>query len=901
MGGGTTRQTCSLSGFVWSPSSSNSVPVASLHVINEPSHGNSTGPQHGTMRAAVEKRFAQAFQLVKRGMDAVNAGGALSELDVSFFSAEGDVIHQLLDCLFLGPFARMDYWPLPYCTAGSPGCVQGPTWGRDDGMGATRNIDLSTCAASSESPFSCGTSTRKNMINYFVNVHVANGNGHANLVREQVNKWTQNVSAVWGDINSYACTCTPSQGGGRSVYCCPNLDAATAALTAVPDIYISAASMLQNLESLAVSFYNDSMLRVDPWVYGLGPNDASNYDWTNPLSAPDVVQSARFDPTQPSMSYTQGEAMSPPRSTTSNSLWRTCHAAIRQVMFTLPVTNEGKLQSPPPNLFSGGDTSTVAAYVEQIVAAAFDQSPLYYHYVPRHAPSHSRMCARKPVPSSAGGALKFTDVTVGGTTVFSGGGTPGLNVLGMDSGDIGGWDASCFCGWVLDTNLQCHVPADPAAQLGYSTYPLASQDRAVLKLLDPSQWGAGSCPESELSEQLGIMDRDATEAWLQGNRTLTTSGRHLLQFGPGGLKAGNFPGEDRSAQDYGGPEGPSESLDDLMLERVTQARLHNPADSVLHTCDPNNDKSVSELLTDFVDDLFPMAQGVPEAPAVSYCLRFAVEFAKLKALEMGKSLQNSSDMQAFSEYLQVVQTQYNDALKWQRRCGTQVQLVSMCAALDMYHADPSLFLNSPCSHWTFASNATVEMYLTDTCLLNVNGTFYDPCECFPSICVTGREMSFTLSANMFLSGSTNCSVSLDPRNIVRKMEMGWWSTDSIPDGNDDLRTQANEWLSNPANLLVMDDLMLSVLDPRSRVGNPADGQHWTTAQGYMNESSLYCDMIADYWPEEADFPVGYHVTVPCMASDTGYRSFDNVFSMDDMGDLVYTEDQTRDATKVDPH
>ena len=69
----------------------------------------------------------------------------------------------------------------------------------------------------------------------------------------------------------------------------------------------------------------------------------------------------------------------------------------------------------------------------------------------------------------------------------------------------------------------------------------------------------------------------------------------------------------------------------------------------------------------------------------------------------------------------------------------------------------------------------------------------------------------------------------------------------------------------------------------------------------MNETSEHCDMIADYWPDDAPFPVGYHVTVPCMAADTGYRSFDNVFAIDDDGNMIFMEDQTRDMDKIDSH
>ena len=384
-----------------------------------------------------------------------------------------------------------------------------------------------------------------------------------------------------------------------------------------------------------------------------------------------------------------------------------------------------------------------------------------------------------------------------------------------------------------------------------------------------------------------------------------TSGRDLLQFGAGGLKLGNLGGVDRTSQDYGGPIGPSEPLVDLIKSTITPAqRGPDPSASVLRGCDKGTEASVEDLLTDFVDDLFPMAQGVPEAPAVSYCLRFAVELAKLKALEAW-SLRGAGGEDPGS-VLEMILVQQRAATLWQRRCGSQLQLVSMCGALDLFHPNQNmLVLPYPCTRWNVIPSSAVEIYLTPQCLLSVNGTFYDPCECMPSACPPSSDpttqVPFSFSADMFLGESPNCTLSLDPRRIARTMEMGWWSKDSGGDGNDALRAQANAWLATPANLLYLDVLTGSALDPSSTLGNPAAGFHWTSAEGLLSESGLYCDMIADYWPDDAVFPVGYHVTVPCMASDTSFRSFDNVFAMDDDGDLVYMEDQTRDMDKVDSH
>jgi phospholipid-binding lipoprotein MlaA len=44
------------------------------------------------------------------------------------------------------------------------------------------------------------------------------------------------------------------------------------------------------------------------------------------------------------------------------------------------------------------------------------------------------------------------------------------------------------------------------------------------------------------------------------------------------------------------------------------------------------------------------------------------------------------------------------------------------------------------------------------------------------------------------------------------------------------------------------------------------------------DASMYCDMMADWWPDHFDHPVGYHPTVPCMNNDTSHRTYDQVFA-----------------------
>lgn len=64
------------------------------------------------------------------------------------------------------------------------------------------------------------------------------------------------------------------------------------------------------------------------------------------------------------------------------------------------------------------------------------------------------------------------------------------------------------------------------------------------------------------------------------------------------------------------------------------------------------------------------------------------------------------------------------------------------------------------------------------------------------------------------------------------------------------------------------------------MGNTKPNQHWTNAEGFASESTEFCDNIADWWPEDWNKPVGYHVTVPCSKDETGYKVFDAAFAVD---------------------
>lgn len=230
---------------------------------------------------------------------------------------------------------------------------------------------------------------------------------------------------------------------------------------------------------------------------------------------------------------------------------------------------------------------------------------------------------------------------------------------------------------------------------------------------------------------------------------------------------------------------------------------------------------------------------------------------------------------------------------------SQVQLVSLCSAMNLYR--PNLFARGCAMDWQVVPAGDVPVYTTPQCLVSVGGVFYDPCACRPDWCVT-RDAPISIP-QADITSDPSCRVALDPRDFVLASEMGWWP-EGRADGLGALGSQRNAWLADPWNLLDDEGFASAAVDAGGCTGNAPPGAHWATAEGFMNASARFCDMVADYWPEDLRFPVGYHVTAPCHHSDAGYRTFDNVFAyelQDALPTMVYFEDQTRDNTLVDSH
>lgn len=145
--------------MVWSSSSKNNVPVAQLHMVDEVSPVDRR--EHAMAIFAEAKAIAlKALKTLQNFTD--------SNLEVVLFSGEGDSIHQIFDCIVMGPFSRIDFWD-----KGAGKDLDVPFWARDKTeLGSDRSMDLpcfgQKLKGDMNPPFTCGSDTRRAIIKYFV-------------------------------------------------------------------------------------------------------------------------------------------------------------------------------------------------------------------------------------------------------------------------------------------------------------------------------------------------------------------------------------------------------------------------------------------------------------------------------------------------------------------------------------------------------------------------------------------------------------------------------------------------------------------------------------------------------------------------------------------------------------
>ena len=190
---------CPFNPSVWSASAPANVPVAKLF-------GTLTPQQQ-----SVQDQYQALSRQVRAAFESFNRTFATTakQLKIELFTADGDFIHDFIDCVFLGPYTRVDMLPCDW-----EGKLECPFYARDEAGGMTR--DFTPCFGDvlhgdEQLPFTCGSQARRAIIKYFIRDYCFRNETLDQEITALLEKRVGQLQANWTSPASYGCL-NPSTG-----------------------------------------------------------------------------------------------------------------------------------------------------------------------------------------------------------------------------------------------------------------------------------------------------------------------------------------------------------------------------------------------------------------------------------------------------------------------------------------------------------------------------------------------------------------------------------------------------------------------------------------------------------------------------------------------------------------
>lgn len=919
---------CELPYFLWTGSSRNRIPVASAHF-------KVTTGENGERFTVADNQIESAQIRVLQALDAFLAeetGWQAAGLEVSLFTSEGDSLHQALDCMILGPYAAVDLWP-------GDESLPSVRYSRQRDGDPSREFQLPCTGDSLEGdhalPFTCGSPARRALMKYFLRDHFTAANETlASIVRERTLDFFRDLRDVWQDRTNFGCPC-PEE-GGRDIRCCSEEDTAgwTAFLGGTArQKEIQGSELTADLLGDLQAFLETEFVTNTHEVLTRHAGEAEDYVWTaeEALLATDLGLYHLQDPV---VFYDEGEAAEPFKG--NSSLFDLCVSHLSSVIFTLPLSRgewaaTGTAYDPAAGSSSSSFLSALEEYVSSVLEQARLKSPLHWQHVLRHVPSDSQMCLDVLSPHSGETPStmplrsleedeelaheRFATVRNNLAGMFADmaekGGTPEdvvgeapprdmFSFVGAYYNSFAAMDERCVCDWGDERG--CFLPellCEFVVARTETAFERLRQSCAeavggrVYYAVELDLWqaqravaGAGAeltCGDMAPSDAWGVLDARFAEAWIEGGVfEPAVAMREVLTLGRSGVRAGNLLQLRARWHSLVSPSGRHKPLVHASYVGSTAAQkwcLSSFAGRV----------SRESLLERYVDELFPVAQGVRGSMGAEACTRYVLELARLR-LVLAAGLSESGSLR------QTVET-------WRKRCRAQLNTVAMCNVRGVYDVVPQEKSSHGCPFWVKNMQRKNYVYITESCLVYLRGKFYDPCLCEDCSGPAKRLTDSTVA---------KCPLPIDVRRLATHPTFGGgfhWPQE-FPAGADQtaLRQAISDLVAfneNSARPMSLEPgyLFESVFD------SPAPGafntlEAWPTAEGPSAQtgSALHCDSVLDWWPEAWDEPVGYHVTTPPFADEAGYRVFDNAFAIDRGGGdfslvrVVYEHDYLRNET-----
>lgn len=502
-------------------------------------------------------------------------------------------------------------------------------------------------------------------------------------------------------------------------------------------------------------------------------------------------ESGLYHTHKPVVSYDVSE-LAEPLGAGEVSMWLMCAGLLGNVYFTLPLAqnNEGQyvLSTMRESAYSvyGKSTTPGLTYLEDFVLQASHDalltSPFYRHYSMHHLPSDSVGCPDVAAEAEVAGVkdfYTFADTPPG--SPLPQGYLHNVTVprKGFLAGLLGDTSA-CFCGFsqqsTNSSSSSCQLPGyisvpyyedEEVTQIIQRGGYFEPSDNALLQKVLSRYWlGTWDCPELQFSDHWGII-RNWT-SWM----TSEDAGQQLdaadyLETGYGGIRAGTVEHVMREAKQKITPKARTAVAGNRFTASGSPVTGHT-------RCERNRASMRPESLADrFVNDLFPAAQAVVDSPAVSYCMRYAIELARANAIILLKSNTSSSAEQVMASLSGTVAS-------WKHKCAAQIDLLGVCAttrALDVV-SDPYLYLKQELwpTHCPFKfmptgnlySNSQYGLVTTPGCLVYHAQTqkLYDPCRVLPCN-QSSSDDPFVLLPEQCRNAGRQCDI----QQVLAPMEM----------------------------------------------------------------------------------------------------------------------------------
>jgi hypothetical protein len=362
----------------------------------------------------------------------------------------------------------------------------------------------------------------------------------------------------------------------------------------------------------------------------------------------------------------------------------------------------------------------------------------------------------------------------------------------------------------------------------------------------------------------------------------------LLRSGRAGLRIGNAATLESQAR-VGGvwPSARVHKLKPTDDRESAGVGLRRCADNIMADLDPVS------LAREVVDDLFPAAQGVHESAPVSVCLRFAIEYTRMRMLRAMPVATVAVEDE--------IRRQRSVVDAWKGRCETQLDMLAVCKGNALFETVPAVQFAYDCPFLVSDDYSLKSYYVTPNggCLLYHKPTdaFYNPCRMSTKPCEMARKSTLTLAQITGPSESANTLVRFDVRGTSDSSEiLGSWPIrfyDADVEKNKVaaqiveriLRWEASSSSSSSpssgaasfeadnlggssgrrgANLpwRLSERFVHEILEKggtadgsRGSVGNvhPSWKVGWAQAEGIANaqeqQVAEFCDTIADWWPD----------------------------------------------------